>query len=602
VLIGALANPDPELAAQAAAIIRDAREYADLVVPVLTKAADDEEVVVARAALQGLGDLGSYATTALPTFAGAFASEDLGVRYYAADGISKVDREMRETAIAIGAVGGTDQDLVPDLETALQDRPQYSRAAIEALATIGGKARDDAPQWVDQLGTSDAQTRIAAVEALGDINRFAAASVPALVAALADPENQELRQDLTMPGEEPGSYVSVAVTPLLQALNDRDPEVRRTTAQALRQLNAVAADSETALRASPGDDRIVRRITTNTLATIDEYDRLATEALLAALKDDDVAVQRAAAQGLGALGPEAGDAVPGLIEAMKSGDADLQIAAGLALGRIGAAPEQTVPTLVQALESAEQPAVRYQAARALGLLGEQAQSAAPALLAAMKEGDAGLRYQTALALRTIDPAADLDPALVGESRQRVEQEVERLLIAAKGESPDAMLTLASIGPAALPAIPEIVASMDTAAPEQRTELAALLAAISTEGMAEVPPLIAALQTGASAARARAAERLGRIGADAKQAVPALTGGLGTEDLEMRFALAEALGEIGGHTTATTRALVAAAAGDASSRVRREATESLRREARAALEAEGVSTRRGLYEIDRALTN
>jgi HEAT repeat protein len=213
-----------------------------------------------------------------------------------------------------------------------------------------------------------------------------------------------------------------------------------------------------------------------------------------------------------------------------------------------------------------------------------------------------LRYQTALALRTIDPAADLDPVGGGESRQQVEQEVERLLIAAKGENPDAMLTLASIGPAALPAIPEIVAAMGTAVPEQRTELAALLTAISTEGMVEVPPLIAALQTGAPAARARAAERLGRIGADAKQAVPALTGGLGTEDLEMRFALAEALGEIGGHTTATTRALVAAAAGDSSGQVRREATESLRREARAALEAEGVSTRRGLYEIDRALTN
>ena len=608
VLVGVLASPDDGVAAQAAAIMEDAREYADLVVPALDKAADDEEVVVARAALQGLGDLGSYATTALPTFTGAFESEDLGVRYYAADGISKVDREMRATAIAIGqvsAAGDETQSLVRELEAALQKRPQYSRDAIETLADIGPEARGASQGSIDKLASPDPAARVVAAEELGAINRFAAASVPALVEALGDPANQQLREDLTIPGEGPSSYVEVAVDPLFGSLNDRQPEVRRATAQSLGQLNAVTAEAELALRAARGDDEIAGPITRRTLTTIDEYDGKATEVLLAALKDDDPAVSRAAVQALGALGDGASGAVPALIAAVKSGDTGLQTEAELALGRIGADPEETVPTLVDALQNSDEPAVRYHAARALGLLGEQARAATPELRGAMNEGDAGLRYQAALALWSIDPAAAIDSSDLDESKEQTEKEVEQLLAAFKGEDPSAGATLASIGPAAISAVPEIVAALTTAAPEQRDDLASLLSSISSDGLAEVPILIEVLQSrsGEPAARARAAERLGNISAEAKKAVPALTGGLKNEDLSVRFALAGALGNIGHHTTATTRALVAAAGSDTSSQVRREATESLRREARAALEAKSATLTRGkLYEIDRALTN
>ena len=638
-LVGILASPDDEIATRAATIMKGAGEYADLVVPALTKVAKDatntaavaarnndprlarEEIVVARAALQGLGELGSYATPALPTFTDAFEQEDLGVRYHAANGITKVDTEMRATALAIEQVGGgagNTPELIQELTAALrQDRRPFRRQAIDTLATIGPDARAAAPALAAELDAPDTRRQIVAVEDLGDINRFAAASVPVLVAALADSGNQPPPPGLTRTGQDPGSYVSVAATPLMGALDNPRSEVRLATTHTLRRLNSTVAATDTALQEDhgAGGRSMVGRITNRARDAIDEYDRQATEALRETLeKDDDAEVRRAAVQALGALGPSASDAVPDLIEAAKSGEVGLQIEAELALGQIGAAPETAVPTLVEALQRSDQPAVQYQAARALGLFGEEAEIAKPELQAAMREGDAALRYQAALALQTIDPTTDIDRSVVSGGQEEPEREVARLLSAVKDEDPEAVMTLSSIGPAAIPAVPDIVAAMKTT-PGQGAELASLLTAISGEGLAEVPRLIEVLRTGESAARARAAERLGNISADTNLVVPVLIAGLeevDRTDRSMRFALAEAIGDFGNSTTATTRALVAAASSDTSVLVRQEAQESLRQEARAALDAQSAAetpaqgplgpVSRSLYEIDPSFTN
>lgn len=634
VLLAALSTQDDAVAQQAATIIDDVSDYSDKVVPVLSNAAgNQEEALVARAALQGLGELGPYATAALPTFQNAFKRPDgdLGVLYHAANGVSQVDAEMRRTAAAIALLGGAYGDgtsAVSDLQRTLTgDRKGVRQDAIDVLAEIGPAAQAASRDTTGKLESSDPTVREEGVAQLGDINRFAAASVPVLVKAMADPENQELLGSLTRPDRGPSSYVSVAVDPLLQRANDSEPEVRQATAQALLRLNTVATGAELELKdvdlggMQRDSARLVRFIRDRTLGTIADYDRRAIDVLLGSLKDDDPAVRRTAIQALGVLRSDAGVAVPDLIEAVKSGGVDLQIEAELALGRIGTDPATTIPTLVDALsDPSNDLAVRYRAAQALGLLSEKARDAEQPLRAAMDSADFGLRYQAAVALQAIDPNVEISPFALAGSEEETRRQVAELLAAAKGEDSGARVRLASIGPAAIPAIPEIVDALVAAPSEQRAELASLLRSISRDGLAEVPGLIETLQSGEPAARARAAERLGRISADAKIAVSALTEGLqaalsaprenaAADDLRIRFALADALGELGNQTTATTRALVAAAADEANpAQVKREAQESLRREARAALEAEarpmvavrGPLTGRTLYAVDRAL--
>ena len=212
VLLAALSTQDDAVAQQAATIIDDVSDYSDKVVPVLSNAAgNQEEAPVARAALQGLGELGPYATAALPTFQNAFKRPDgdLGVLYHAANGVSEVDAEMRRTAAAIALLGGSygaGPNPVSDLQRTLTgDRKGVRQDAIDVLADIGPAAQAASRDTAGKLESSDPAVREEGVAELGDINRFAAASVPALVKAMADPENQELLGSLPGPDRGPSS-------------------------------------------------------------------------------------------------------------------------------------------------------------------------------------------------------------------------------------------------------------------------------------------------------------------------------------------------------------------------------------------------------------
>ena len=90
-LVDALGASDPRVQKTAAMIATDIREYARDVVPALERVARDQDNVVARAGVQSLVDLGPYVGKGLPTLAAALGHRDLGVRYFAGEGITRVD-------------------------------------------------------------------------------------------------------------------------------------------------------------------------------------------------------------------------------------------------------------------------------------------------------------------------------------------------------------------------------------------------------------------------------------------------------------------------------------------------------------------------------
>src|SRR5207247_2506548 len=106
-----------------------------------------------------------------------------------------------------------------------------------------------------------------------------------------------------------------------------------------------------------------------------------------------------AAEVLGRIGPRAKSAIPDLLEVLKGSDNEARVQAALALWRLGHRAEDVIPVLAGALRSPSAPPVRnpltplgrfgvpgaprapvcQQAARALGLMGPEAQAAVPAL-------------------------------------------------------------------------------------------------------------------------------------------------------------------------------------------------------------------------------
>jgi HEAT repeat protein len=142
-----------------------------------------------------------------------------------------------------------------------------------------------------------------------------------------------------------GSVLRADVKNLIQDLQSKDPDIRRTAA---RELGRQGAD-----------------------------DKAAVGALTKALKDEDSFVRRFAALSLGQLGPQATDAVPALTAALKDRDLRVIKAATTALGKMGASGVQ--PLLGVVKDERRDPAVRTQAIQALGQIGADAKDAVPTL-------------------------------------------------------------------------------------------------------------------------------------------------------------------------------------------------------------------------------
>jgi HEAT repeat protein len=246
--------------------------------------------------------------------------------------------------------------------------------------------------------------------------------------------------DRTTVGAQQGAR-QAAIAALIFALNDPDPRVRATAADALHDIQTTALSAAAAGLASP--DPAAR---TRAACKLRELGREAAPALaqLAAMLDDGSPVEggvcgehtwrfhgndattpgeqaasamvaigaaayspftraltgpawiarKNAAWGLGAL--DASEAVPALIEALKDPEPGVREQVAWALGAIG--DRRAVDGLVGALSDSAA-GVRRQAAWALGAIGDR--RAVSGLTRALKDNDAGVRRQAAWALGAI---------------------------------------------------------------------------------------------------------------------------------------------------------------------------------------------------------
>jgi HEAT repeat protein len=190
-------------------------------------------------------------------------------------------------------------------------------------------------------------------------------------------------------------------------------------------------------------------------------------------------------------------------------------------------PGPTVLALARVLLEDPSPRVREEAAIALRKIKKTIGRAVPALMQALKDPYPNVRYAAALTLaREGKPVVIPDADLSAEEEYPVARsgrEELTALVEGLGDS-DARIRqgaakiLARLGPAAKPAVPELLQALEDPAPGVREAAGEALRQIGPEA---VPALVQALSAQRADVRESAALALGLIGPAAQNAIPHL---------------------------------------------------------------------------------
>lgn len=359
-VIQALQDGDEDIRRCAAEILDEIRDERS--VEPLIKALSDKSWKVRGPAAKALGTIGdSRALTPL-------------IKVLKNDVKSSV---RGNAAWALGHIRPVVVDVVPILMRALEDKDWYVRSsATIALGSIGPVTDEVVPSLMKALGDNEDLVRRSALSALGTIGPAAAEAVPALEKVLRNWRIDEYRRWLAARALGNIGYpeAAMAVPALERAQRDRDKDVRKGAAEALRKIKSSAPNVKE-------------------LVEMKDVDRL----IETALKHWDHSVRYEAARESGRIGGK--HAVEQLCKALES--ENLGRRAMEALEEIG---EPAVERLIKTLKEEDG---RYRAAHALGVIGDK--RAVPALIESLKDESRDVGGIAAAALGMIGDKRAIEP-------------------------------------------------------------------------------------------------------------------------------------------------------------------------------------------------
>lgn len=471
-----------------------------------------------------IAKLGQRAMPALDQLVKAFGDDDSRVRWHAARAVGLIGEDARsalpalvamlddadpiavtQAAAAIGSIQEDDgRETLPDadaaayaatidplMKTALHPDGRARRSAMRAMRHVArrsGKSREKIVDlFADQLADADPSVVLPALHTLADLEDEA---VPFLLESLQGPKS---RYWATLALAEIGPKAAAATEPLAELAKSGETEER---------LQAILA-----------------------LAAIGEQARAAVPVLVAVIDSDDDTLRHAAAFALGNIRAAAAD--DSLRRAVAGADPFLASVASWALAHTHPDDAALAADAVARLRKDLDGGNRFARAGAASALSDLA----PGLTS-------GMRGEVAAELA--DALGDDDPktgVAAGAALVRLGEEAVAALRPKLGDAAlrrAAMDVLAAIGPAAKPALDDIIAALADTEAEYRSEAALAIAAIGTDAAAAVPALRRNLadEAAAPAVRYAAAFALGRIGPAAVEAEPLLRSLASAEDETM----------------------------------------------------------------------
>lgn len=442
----------------------------------LVTATDDPELRVRWHAARAIGLIGEDASSAVPVLVKLLADPDPIVAAQAAAAIGHIRADEDDDTITADDATRYAAGQEAVAKAIVHSDPRVRRAAIRAIRHFNPAPAVLAPLFAKQLGDADPSVVLPALHTLADMEDV---SVPVLMEALKAPQS---RYWATIALTEIGAEAAPATAALAQLAAEGEVHER------LQAILALAAIGEQAAAAGP--------------------------ALIAAVQSPDKSLRFPAAFALGKV--RAADADAALEKIVAGEDEVLAATAAWALAQIhrGEKPFAAAAEarLLKALTATE-PAVREGAVAGLSDLSAQLDDDAKKKLAATFTGlltDADPEVGRAAGAALIR----LGGVCVDTLRGKLADPALRTNI---------LEVLAGIGPAAKPALDDLVKELGDADAEHASEAAVAIAAIGPEAVAAVPALqrLVADAKATPGLRYSAAYALGRIGPAAKESAASL---------------------------------------------------------------------------------
>jgi len=460
-LVSALGHDDPNVRAYAAFALGRIGNDSKEVVKALIDKAFDEELAVRRACMRAILALDPPVEDTRPT-----------VLQILEEGDSKIIMPALHTLAEEGR-GKDGAEVVKRLSGMLEHEKGCYWACL-VLAEIGEKAAAAVPDLGDVLDNEDPLVRLQALITLGEIGSASGSQLPKILELYNVDEFKGARYAAAFALSKIG-LSDESKKALQETLDDEDPFLQMVSAWALA-------------KSDPGDKAMVQR---------------AVDLIVAGFKSKDEHLRRMAANAAIEFDVPAKDVVPALVDALSDEDPDVVLNAIDALAEFGS------EALVRVDESLKNKKLRPYAILLIRRLGDDAASAVPALIEALKqeaetEDDLMFRREVQFALAAIGPKSQPAVAVLLSSLKSDREEIRA----------SACFALGRIGPSAVQAVRSL---LDLESDEsEMVQLAALFALVKIQP--DVPTL-------------------------ARRAAVGLMKALGSEDERYRAGAALALGEL-----------------------------------------------------------
>lgn len=360
------------------------------------------------------------------------------------EALRRRDAHAKSAARHLGRLGPEARQAVPDLIEIVtgNDSAKLRAAAAAALGKIGPEAKSAVPALVQQLNDErSGEVRVAAAAALWKIAKHPDA-VPALLAALGDPE-RIVRVKALDALREIGLEAPAAGLALLPMLEERDQSLRAGAAAALwaTTRDTRAVDTLVAMLESEAPGHVRAREALRTVGF--PGGQPATEAVARDAFSPNSIIRRSVGDTLIKIDPDASQSVPLLLQSLRENDGRGCGEAGDVLARFGS----TIVPQLRDLFGSEDEHARDLAFSTLWIIGTPA---VDTLAEALRHRDPEVRRRAAACLRT--PEANIAPA-VPDLVRALGDDDEKVRI-------EASHTLSEVGSPAIPAVEQLLNDPD----------------------------------------------------------------------------------------------------------------------------------------------